>query len=61
MSDLRSRGTRAQTQIEEHQMEEIRQGQKGKTRNWGGRGNKYYGPNIKALTMIKKSLLNQSR
>lgn len=39
LSDLRSRGTRAQ--IEEHQTEEIRKGQKGKTRKWGGRGNKY--------------------
>lgn len=56
MSDLRSRGTRAQTQIKEHQTKEIRKGQKGKKENWGqggGWGNKYKSPNFKALMMIK--------
>lgn len=53
-NDLRSRGTRAQTQIKEHQIKKIRKGQKGIKENWGrGRGcNKYISPNFKALMMI---------
>lgn len=66
MSDLRSRGTRAQTQIKEHQTkvnkkkrkkEEMGKGQLGK----GGGSNKYKSPNFKALMMIKKVTLKSKQ
>lgn len=38
VSDLRSRGTRAQTQIKEHQKKKIRKRQKGIRENWGREG-----------------------
>lgn len=52
VSDLRSSGTRAQMQIQEQQMKEIRKGQKEKRDKGGGWGNKYKSPNFKALMVI---------
>lgn len=59
MSDLSFRGTRAQTQIKEHQTKVNRKrrelGRKLGKGVWGG--NKYKSQNFKALMMIKKVTL----
>lgn len=53
VSDLRSRGTRAQTQIRGHQTKKIRKRRRIGKEGVGWGCNKYKGPNFKALMMIK--------
>lgn len=55
MSDLRSCGTRSQTQIQEHQTKKISKGQNEKRDKRDGWGNKYKSPNFKALIRINLS------